>query len=72
VTDAALYFIFIKMVILYISMKFLVMDAFILFASTHGKYCTNLTAAFPNQKCAYTLSGYNLKAASDQMYLNII
>ena len=71
VTDASLYFIFIKMVIFYITIKFLIVDAFTIYAGMQGSYCTNL-AAHSAHKCAYTISGYNLKAIADQHFLNIM
>jgi hypothetical protein len=52
-------------------MKFVVVDAYTLFASMHGNYCANLHTS-TGKVCAYTLSGYNLKAAADQHLINIV
>jgi uncharacterized protein YegP (UPF0339 family) len=71
-TDCSLYFIFVKMVIYYLILKVLIFDAFTIYASSKGSFCTNYHAANPNKICAYTLSGYNLKSAADQAYLNIV
>ena len=71
-TDASLYFIFIKAAIFYLILKLLVMDAYTLYSSMKGQYCTHLHAANPKNLCAYTMSGYNLKSAADQHAIDII
>lgn len=71
-TDASLYFIFVKMVILYLVLKLLVLDAFTLYSSMHGNYCTQLHLANPKHLCAYSLSGYNLNSAANQAAINTI
>lgn len=65
-TDSSLYFIFVKMVIYYLIMKVLIFDAFTVYASSKGSFCSSYHAANPTKICAYTLSGYNLKSAADQ------
>lgn len=70
-TDASLYFIFIKMVVFYVILKFVIIDAYTLYASMHGTYCANYLTS-TGKICAYTMSGYNLKAAADQHFINII
>ena len=71
-TDCALYFIFVKMVIYYLILKVLIFDAFTIYASSTGSFCTQYQAVNPTKTCSYTLSGYNLKSAADQAVLNII
>ena len=70
-TDASLYFIFIKMVIFFLILKFLIVDAYTLYSSLHGNYCANYHTS-TGKICAYTMSGYNLKAAADQHLINVI
>lgn len=71
-TDASLYFIFVKMVIFYLIMKMIVVDAWTLYSSLHGQMCANMLKLKPPQTCAYTMSGYNLAAAANQSAINII
>ena len=60
------------MVIYYLILKMLIFDAFTVYASSTGSFCNNYHTANPSKTCAYTLSGYNLKSASDQSILSIV
>eukprot|EP00178_Gracilaria_changii_P008793 TRINITY_DN26328_c0_g2_i1.p1 TRINITY_DN26328_c0_g2~~TRINITY_DN26328_c0_g2_i1.p1 ORF type:complete len:175 (+),score=10.79 TRINITY_DN26328_c0_g2_i1:376-900(+) len=63
---------FVKMVIYYLILKLLFFDAFVSYASTKGSFCTNYAAANVGKACAYTISGYNLKGAASQQFIDII
>ena len=70
-TDVSLYFIFVKMVIFFLILKMLLIDAYTLYASMNGGYCSQLLST-QHKTCSYTMSGYNLKSAADQSEINII
>ena len=71
-TTTVLYFSFIKMVIIYLLLRLLIVDAFNIILSSKGSFCAAQALAKNSQLCAYTISGYNLKSAIDQPYLNTL
>ena len=75
-TDVSLYFTLIKVIIFYLVLKFLVVDAYIIYASLNGSYCPNLATLHKTNSvikvCSMTYSGYNLNSASNQSSLIII
>jgi hypothetical protein len=70
-TDTSLYFYFVKMVIVYLLLKLLVVDAFVFYAGSQGQFC-HLNFVKTGATCSYLYSGYNLKAAANQTILNYI
>jgi len=70
-TDTSLYFYFVKMVVIFLLMKLLVVDAFVLYASTQGQFC-HQNFLKTGSSCTYTYSGYNLMSGSNQAILNYI
>lgn len=70
-TDTSLYFYFAKMVIVYLLMKLLVVDAWVFYASFQGQFCNHLFSK-TGASCNYTYSGYNLKATQNQTLLNYL
>ena len=69
-----MYFLFIKMVIGYLIIRFLVFDIFNILKAINGSYCAN--SAIANIKmnkfvCSY-ISGYNLFASNNQSSLDQI
>jgi hypothetical protein len=68
----SIYFSFVKMVILLLAVRFLMFDAYVFFSSIYGNYCVHLYETNAKYLCSTTLSGYNLKSASNQPQLNIV
>jgi len=71
-SGVSMYFTFVKMVILYLALRFLIADLFTIIVSTGGSYCANYNSLNPNNPCTFTVSGYNLKSSSSQQYLNVL
>jgi hypothetical protein len=71
-SGVSMYFTFVKMVVLYLALRFFIVDLFTIIVSIGGGYCTAYAAAHVNNPCAFTISGYNLKTAADQKYLNFL
>ena len=67
-----MYFVFIKMMIAFLILRFLIFDIYTLMVSVTGSYCANLLASGSSKYCVIVMSAYNLKAAKDQAKLNII
>ena len=58
-----MYFLFIKMVIIFMLIRLVVFDIYNLYLSNLGDYCTGKTGT---DACVIRLSSYNLKADADQ------
>ena len=67
-----MYFTFIKMVIAYLTIRFLIFDIYNILASMNGEYCSNLMASGSQDLCDRTISGYNLKSAANTSELNVL
>jgi hypothetical protein len=67
-----MYFCFIKMVIVFLLLRFLVFDIYNIIVSNYGSYCSNYQLTHTTQQCVTVMSGYNLKAAADQSQLNVM
>ncbi len=65
-----MYFTFIKMAIFYLIIRFLVFDVYTILVSSNGNYCEG--KAVTAEPCAYTVSGFNLKANENQMALGAL
>ena len=67
-----MYFMFAKIVIIYLVMRFLLVDAYTLIVSGKGRFCANFATQHATQLCTFYLSGFNLKSVSSQVYLNVL
>lgn len=67
-----MYFVFIKMMIAFLILRFLIFDIYTMVVSINGNYCANLFSSGSSKFCVIVMSAYNLKAAKDQVKLNII
>ena len=65
-----MYFTFIKMAIVFLILRFLFDLYIIIFASSSGKFCSNISTSYSYQPCAIQISAYNFKSASNQSQLN--
>lgn len=62
----SVYFRFIRMVIYYLLLKFLILDLYTIYWSMYGSYCSNLFKSKSTDLCLFTISGVNLKTYQDQ------
>lgn len=59
----SMYFSFIKMVIKYLIMRFIVFDIYNIYISMYGDYCSNILKNQTSDLCTMPFSGYNLKGS---------
>ena len=71
-TGVSMYFTFAKMVIIFLVIRFLVVDIYNVAASAGGHFCSQYALSHTKELCALTLSGYNLKSVQDQGKLNVL
>ena len=67
-----MYFTFIKMVIVYLLVRFFIVDIFELIASIQGNFCSSMFEAQKKNLCSTTLSGWNLKSTANTSSLNVL
>lgn len=65
-----MYFTFIKMAIVYLIIRFLIVDIYTIIKSLNGDYCSTLASSGTGETCSYMVSGYNLKHPANQSDLN--
>jgi len=61
-----MYFMFIKMVVIFLLIRLLLFDIYNLYLSNYGNFCNNRTG---NEQCVIRFSAYNLKADGNQQDL---
>ena len=67
-----MYFMFAKIAIIYLVLRFLLVDVYCLIVSANGHFCANYALTHTSQLCSFFLSGFNLKSVSDQVHLNVL
>ena len=67
-----MYFMFAKIAIFYLIMRFLIVDVYSLIVSTRGHFCANYALTHTTELCTFFISGFNMKSVKDQVYLNVI
>lgn len=68
----SLYFSFIKRIIGYFVLRFLVFDLYNLYISMYGDYCSNILKSSSTDLCTITYSGYNLKGTKHLQGTNVL
>ena len=71
-TGVSMYFNFVKIVIIYLIMRLVIVDAYNILVSANGHFCRNYARLHTTELCTFYLSGFNLKSTADQGYLNVL
>lgn len=65
-TGVSLYFTFIKMITIFLLMRFLIFDIVTIYLGVNGHFCSNQFSMNAKDLCTVQVSGYNLNSVEDQ------